>query len=181
MTKTASNLQIDSSRLWDTIHTTAQFGGTPKGGVRRLTLSAEDKQVRDWFRAACEKAGLEVGVDTLGNMFALRKGRDMTKPPIGLGSHPLGPILAPYGGMPATPGMFAVSWLDLRRMPVSAPAGSTAHWVSASLRVDGVMVWFVLDDTGLHLRCRHPDTPEARASLAAWLSEVADALVARAA
>ncbi|MFZ5736365.1 MAG: Zn-dependent hydrolase [Pseudomonadota bacterium] len=87
MTKTASNLQIDSSRLWDTIHTTAQFGGTPKGGVRRLTLSAEDKQVRDWFRAACEKAGLEVGVDTLGNMFALRKGRDMTKPPIGLGSH----------------------------------------------------------------------------------------------
>ncbi|RED29654.1 N-carbamoyl-L-amino-acid hydrolase [Rhodopseudomonas thermotolerans] len=87
MTKTASNLQIDSSRLWDTIHTTAQFGGTPKGGVRRLTLSAEDKQVRDWFRAACEDAGLEVGIDTLGNMFALRKGRDMTKPPIGLGSH----------------------------------------------------------------------------------------------
>ncbi|MFT4279556.1 MAG: Zn-dependent hydrolase [Rhodopseudomonas sp.] len=87
MIKTASNLQIDSSRLWDTIHTTAQFGGTPKGGVRRLTLSAEDKQVRDWFRAACEKAGLDVGVDTLGNMFALRKGRDMTKPPIGLGSH----------------------------------------------------------------------------------------------
>jgi N-carbamoyl-L-amino-acid hydrolase len=87
MTKTASNLQIDSSRLWDTIHTTAQFGGTPKGGVRRLTLSAEDKQVRDWFRTACESAGLEVGIDTLGNMFALRKGRDMTKPPIGLGSH----------------------------------------------------------------------------------------------
>ena len=100
---------------------------------------------------------------------------------LALGSYPLAPILAPYGGMPATPGMFAVSWLDLRRMPVSAPAGSTAHWVSASLRVDGVMVWFVLDDTGLHLRCRHPDTPEARASLAAWLSEVADALVARAA
>ncbi|NEW86031.1 Zn-dependent hydrolase [Rhodopseudomonas sp. WA056] len=87
MTKTASNLQIDSSRLWDTILTTAQFGGTPKGGVRRLTLSAEDKQVRDWFRQACEQAGLEVGIDTLGNMFALRKGRDMTKPPIGLGSH----------------------------------------------------------------------------------------------
>jgi len=87
MTKPASNLQIDSSRLWDTIHTTAKFGGTPKGGVRRLTLGAEDKQVRDWFRAACEAAGLEVSVDALGNMFALRKGRDMSKPPIGLGSH----------------------------------------------------------------------------------------------
>jgi N-carbamoyl-L-amino-acid hydrolase len=87
MSRAASNLQIDSARLWDTIHETAKFGATPKGGVRRLTLSAEDKQVRDWFRKACEAAGLEVKVDTLGSMFALRKGRDMTKPPVGLGSH----------------------------------------------------------------------------------------------
>jgi N-carbamoyl-L-amino-acid hydrolase len=87
MTKIASNLQIDSGRLWDTIHETAKFGATPKGGVRRLTLGPEDKQVRDWFRKACEAAGLEVHVDTLGTMFGLRKGRDMTKPPVGLGSH----------------------------------------------------------------------------------------------
>ena len=87
MSRAASNLQIDSARLWDTIHETAKFGGTPKGGVRRLTLSAEDKQVRDWFRSACEAAGLEVKVDALGSMFALRKGRDMTKLPVGLGSH----------------------------------------------------------------------------------------------
>src|SRR5579863_6300803 len=87
MTPVASNLQIDSGRLWGTIHETAKFGATPKGGVRRLTLGAEDKQVRDWFGKACEAAGLEVHVDTLGSMFALRKGRDMSKPPIGLGSH----------------------------------------------------------------------------------------------
>ena len=43
--------------------------------------------MRDWFRAACEAAGLEVRVDGLGGMFALRKGRDMSKPPVGLGSH----------------------------------------------------------------------------------------------
>jgi beta-ureidopropionase / N-carbamoyl-L-amino-acid hydrolase len=87
MTKIASNLQIDSARLWDTIHETAKFGATPKGGVRRLTLGPEDKQVRDWFRGACEAAGLEVHVDALGSMFGLRKGRDMSKPPVGLGSH----------------------------------------------------------------------------------------------
>jgi N-carbamoyl-L-amino-acid hydrolase len=87
MTKIASNLQIDSARLWDTIHETAKFGATPKGGVRRLTLGAEDKQVRDWFRSACESAGLEVHVDALGSMFGLRKGRDMSKAPVGLGSH----------------------------------------------------------------------------------------------
>src|SRR5881394_3738786 len=67
MTSIASNLQIDSARLWDTIHETAKFGLTAKGGVRRLTLGPEDKQVRDWFRTACEAAGLEVHVDGLGS------------------------------------------------------------------------------------------------------------------
>src|SRR5258707_4672597 len=87
MSQAASNLQIDSARLWDTIHATAKFGATAKGGVRRLALGPEDKEVRDWFRKACEAAGLEVHVDALGSMFGLRKGRDMSKPPVGLGSH----------------------------------------------------------------------------------------------
>src|ERR1700687_1288475 len=87
MTKITSNLQIDSARLWDTIHETAKFGATAKGGVRRLTLGAEGKQGRGWVRKACAAAGLDVHVDALGSMFALRRGRDMTKPPVGLGSH----------------------------------------------------------------------------------------------
>ena len=73
MTRNASNLQIDSARLWDTIHETAKFGATPKGGVRRLTLGPEDKLVRDWFRKACEAAGLEVHVDALGSQFGLQE------------------------------------------------------------------------------------------------------------
>lgn len=87
MTAKPSNLQIDSGRLWGAIHETAKFGATAKGGVRRLTLGLEDKQVRDWFRDACEAAGLDVHVDALGSMFGLRKGRDMSKPPLGIGSH----------------------------------------------------------------------------------------------
>jgi N-carbamoyl-L-amino-acid hydrolase len=87
MANIKSNLQIDSERLWDAIHETAKFGATPKGGVRRLTLGAEDKQVRDWFRDACEAAGCEVSVDALGTMFALRPGRDMSKPAVAIGSH----------------------------------------------------------------------------------------------
>src|SRR4030088_2448724 len=87
MKQVASNLQIDSARLWDTIHETAKCGATRKGGVGRRPRGAEDKQVRDWFRNACNAAGLEVHVDTLGSMFGLRKGRDMSKPPVGLGSH----------------------------------------------------------------------------------------------
>src|ERR1700761_3241278 len=87
MARNASNLQIDSARLWDTIHETAKFGHTPKGGVRRLTLGPEDKQVRDWFRNACEAAGCVVHIDALGTMYAIRPGRDMTREPIGIGSH----------------------------------------------------------------------------------------------
>jgi len=82
-----ANLTIDADRLWGTLMETARFGATPKGGVRRLALSEEDRQVRDWFRAACEAAGLSVSIDALGNMFALRPGRDMSLPPLGIGSH----------------------------------------------------------------------------------------------
>src|SRR5437899_12552079 len=103
MRQAASNLQIDSARLWDTIHETAKFGATPKGGVRRLTLGPEDKQVRDWFRKACETAGLEVHVDALGSMFGLRKGRDMPKAPVGLGSHlDTQPTGRKFDGVPGT-------------------------------------------------------------------------------
>jgi N-carbamoyl-L-amino-acid hydrolase len=87
MNQRLPNLQINSERLWGDIHETAKFGGTAKGGVRRLTLSEEDRQVRDWFRSACEKAGCEVHVDALGSMFAIRPGRDKSKLPIGIGSH----------------------------------------------------------------------------------------------
>jgi len=82
-----SNLIVNAERLWGSIMETAKFGATPKGGVRRLTLTDEDRQVRDWFRAACEAAGCTVGVDEMGNMFAVRPGRDNTRPPVAMGSH----------------------------------------------------------------------------------------------
>jgi beta-ureidopropionase / N-carbamoyl-L-amino-acid hydrolase len=41
------NLQINARRLWDTLMETAKFGGTAKGGICRLTLTDEDKKVRD--------------------------------------------------------------------------------------------------------------------------------------
>ncbi|MEM7695655.1 MAG: Zn-dependent hydrolase [Pseudomonadota bacterium] len=83
----STNLAINEDRLFDTIMETAAFGGTPKGGIRRLALSDEDKAVRDWFRAACEDLGLAVGVDGLGNMFATRPGTDPEAAPIAFGSH----------------------------------------------------------------------------------------------
>ncbi len=81
------NLKIDGRRLWDDIHDTGKIGGTAKGGVRRLTLSDEDRQVRDWFRTQCEALGCTVTVDGVGNMFALRPGKNPNLPPVAMGSH----------------------------------------------------------------------------------------------
>ncbi|MEV8267823.1 peptide synthetase [Microbacterium sp. NPDC076911] len=94
------------------------------------------------------------------------------KEAITLGSYPLAPILEPYGGMPATPGMFAFSWLDTRRLPVQVSPEYEVQYVSAVVPTDGVMIWFIVNDTGLHLRCRYPDTPEARKNVGAWIDAV---------
>jgi beta-ureidopropionase / N-carbamoyl-L-amino-acid hydrolase len=65
----------------------AEIGATPKGGVRRLTLTDVDKRGRDRFRTECEALGLTVRVDAIGNMFARRPGRDPSRAPVLFGSH----------------------------------------------------------------------------------------------
>src|SRR2546421_9553956 len=82
-----SNLTINPQRLWDALMETAKYGATPKGGIKRLTVSDEDKRVRDWFKAECEKLGCQVAVDQCGNMFATRPGKRQDLPPIAMGSH----------------------------------------------------------------------------------------------
>ncbi|ANI93586.1 hypothetical protein [Dietzia timorensis] len=109
----------------------------------------------------------------------LECGRRITEA-IALGNHPLEPILRPWGGMPHTPGMFALSWLDHRRLPVDIDPALEPQHVSARIRTTGVMVWFVVNDTGLHMRCRYPDTPQARAGVGGWLRAVGAGLDRRA-
>jgi N-carbamoyl-L-amino-acid hydrolase len=82
-----TNQRIDGKRLWDSLMAMAAIGATPKGGVKRLTLSAVDKQGRDAFKGWCEALGLTVRVDAIGNMFARREGRDPARLPVLLGSH----------------------------------------------------------------------------------------------
>jgi len=103
------------------------------------------------------------------------------KEAVQLGSWPLADVLSPWGGMPMSPGMFAISWLDLRRLPVRIDdVGLDAQYVSAAIQTDGVMLWFILDESGLHLRCRYPDTREARTNVGAWLDLLVTRLQAQA-
>ena len=82
-----SNVRIDGARLWDSLMEMAKIGATPKGGVKRLTLTDLDGQSRGLFRKWCEAAGCAVTVDEMGNMFARRPGEDNTLAPVMMGSH----------------------------------------------------------------------------------------------
>src|SRR3984957_6880552 len=82
-----SNVRVDGTRLWDSLMEMAKIGATPKGGVKRLTLTDLDRQSRQLFRKWCEAAGCTVTVDEMGNMFARRPGEDNTPAPVMVGSH----------------------------------------------------------------------------------------------
>ena len=82
-----SNVRVDGARLWDSLMEMAKIGATPKGGVKRLTLTDLDRQSRELFRKWCEAAGCTVTIDEMGNMFARRPGEDNTLAPVMMGSH----------------------------------------------------------------------------------------------
>jgi N-carbamoyl-L-amino-acid hydrolase len=82
-----TNQLINGERLWGALMEIAEIGGTPKGGVKRITLTDEDRRGRDLFKAWCEQAGCSVRVDSMGNMFARREGRDAARLPVLMGSH----------------------------------------------------------------------------------------------
>lgn len=64
----------------------AAIGALPGGGVKRLTLTPEDKEVRNLFDSWMKELGLEIYIDEIGNMFGILKGKDPTRF-IGIGSH----------------------------------------------------------------------------------------------
>lgn len=82
-----TNLHVNGARLWQSLMETAEIGGTPDGGIKRLTLSSEDADVRNWLAAAVAELGMELTVDGFGNMFARRAGQDPNLAPIAMGSH----------------------------------------------------------------------------------------------
>jgi N-carbamoyl-L-amino-acid hydrolase len=83
----ANVLEINAERLWETLERSAEIGRFRDVGLRRLALSAEDKQMRDLFVAWAKDAGCSVEVDRLGNIFARRAGSDPALPPVAIGSH----------------------------------------------------------------------------------------------
>src|SRR5690606_18721442 len=81
------NLRINGDRLWDSIMQMAKIGPGVAGGNNRQTLTDADGEGRHLFKTWCEEAGLTVGVDQMGTMFARREGTDPDALPVYVGSH----------------------------------------------------------------------------------------------
>jgi N-carbamoyl-L-amino-acid hydrolase len=81
------DLRINGGRLQGALEEMAKIGGTPGGGVQRLTLTDEDKQARDLYVSWLEELNLEIKVDEMGSIFGKRAGKNNDLPPVMSGSH----------------------------------------------------------------------------------------------
>jgi len=87
MTAPAANLTINGERLWSSLMEMAKIGPGVAGGNNRQTLTDADGAGRALFARWCKEAGLTLGVDQMGTMFATRAGTDPEALPVFVGSH----------------------------------------------------------------------------------------------
>ena len=78
---------VKEDRLWQRHVDMAKLGGTPKGGVNRQALSAEDAAARNLLGAWATARGFATFTDAIGNLFVQRAGTDATALPVMSGSH----------------------------------------------------------------------------------------------
>jgi hypothetical protein len=65
--------RIDAARFWSTVMRSGEIGPGKAGGLRRLTLTDADKEMRDLFVTWCTEAGCTVdsrGPRGVGNIKA---------------------------------------------------------------------------------------------------------------
>src|SRR5260221_900054 len=78
---------VDEKRLWQRHMAMAKLGATPRGGVRRLALDANDNEARrvlvEWARGL----GFTAALDPVGNLFIRREGSAPDAEPVVSGSH----------------------------------------------------------------------------------------------
>lgn len=79
-------ISVKKESVRDKLDIFASFGRTENNGVTRLALSEEDRLARNYFYDYCEKLGLNVKIDDMGNMYGTLAGIT-DQAPIVIGSH----------------------------------------------------------------------------------------------
>ena len=78
---------IDEGRLWERLMAMAAIGATPRGGVNRQALSAEDAAARRLLAGWALELGFEVFQDAIANLYVRREGTEPDAAPVLAGSH----------------------------------------------------------------------------------------------
>ncbi len=81
-----STHRINLERLMGRIHALGAIGALEGGGVCRLAFTEEDRKGRDQVTGWMRELGLDVSVDRIGNVMAVRQGAERG-PPVTMGSH----------------------------------------------------------------------------------------------
>jgi ureidoglycolate amidohydrolase len=80
-------IEVDRDRLSTEIEELALISEAAPPAVTRIVFTPTDLEARLWFMARCEKAGLAVRQDAIGNIFARWTGSQPNAPAVGTGSH----------------------------------------------------------------------------------------------
>jgi len=80
-------LAVDRNRLSGEIEELAAISDAEAPAVTRVVFTPTDLKARAWLKTRCEKAGLVVRQDAIGNVFARWTGREASGAVVGTGSH----------------------------------------------------------------------------------------------
>jgi len=80
-------LGVNRDRLSVEIEELASISDAVAPAVTRIVFTPTDLKARAWLIARCEKAGLKVRQDAIGNIFARWSGSEQNAPAVGTGSH----------------------------------------------------------------------------------------------
>lgn len=83
----AAELRVNKERISARIMALGEFGKNPEGGVSRVAYSDADIRGREYLMGLMRGAGLDVRIDTAGNIIGRREGRAPGQKPILIGSH----------------------------------------------------------------------------------------------
>jgi len=81
------NFDVDRDRLAKEIEELASISDAEAPAVTRIVFTPTDLKARAWLIARCEKAGLAVRQDSIGNIFARWTGSEPSVAALGTGSH----------------------------------------------------------------------------------------------
>lgn len=80
-------LSVNGERLQTRLQALAEFGKIPGGGCNRVAFSEADRDGREFVMELMRTAGLDVSIDTAGNILGKRAGSDERLAPLMFGSH----------------------------------------------------------------------------------------------